>query len=82
MTKGPVNANPEHTCWFDETTITQLLERSGFAIDSIQYVQPPPDWASEPTDRWGFRAMAILYRLGLKMLSSPTIVVVARPKKV
>lgn len=34
---GNAGPNPEHTCWFCEKTITQLLHRHGFQIDRIQY---------------------------------------------
>jgi 2-polyprenyl-3-methyl-5-hydroxy-6-metoxy-1,4-benzoquinol methylase len=31
-------ANPEHTCWFDPQTITELLRRSGFETKEIRFV--------------------------------------------
>lgn len=30
--------HPEHTCWFDAQTIRQLLERCGFRVVSIRFV--------------------------------------------
>lgn len=30
--------NDEHTCWFDETTLAQLLGRYDFSIDEVLYV--------------------------------------------
>lgn len=30
--------NPEHTCWFDPQTISQLLERSGYRLVEIRFV--------------------------------------------
>lgn len=35
--EGKPPVNPEHTCWFDEETLTQLLRRYGFRIDRIFY---------------------------------------------
>lgn len=29
--------NPEHTCWHDRHTITELLKRSGWVVDSVRY---------------------------------------------
>ena len=31
-------ANPEHTCWFDPQTITELLRRNGFETKEIRFV--------------------------------------------
>ncbi len=35
--KGNAKPNPEHTCWFCEITLTQLLRRHGFQITKIHY---------------------------------------------
>lgn len=37
---GDVSCNEEHTCWFDERTLRQVLARHGFAIERIEYVPP------------------------------------------
>ncbi|MDP2340154.1 MAG: class I SAM-dependent methyltransferase [Deltaproteobacteria bacterium] len=31
--------HPEHTCWFCSDTITALLQRGGFAVESVEYVR-------------------------------------------
>ena len=31
--------NPEHTCWFCEDTIRQLLQRNGFDVVDVRYVR-------------------------------------------
>jgi SAM-dependent methyltransferase len=39
-------ANPEHTCWFDPQTINELLERCGFSLKELRFVDnilPDPD---------------------------------------
>ena len=36
---GGLLVNPEHTCWFCETTLTTLLERKGFRIIEIGYLR-------------------------------------------
>lgn len=65
---GPVNCNAEHTCWFDERTLRQVLARHGFAVDRVEYVRGP-----DP----GLRRL--LYALGVEVLGGVTLVVVARP---
>ena len=35
--KGYPTVNPEHTCWFDEVTLQQLLGRFGFSVEKIMY---------------------------------------------
>jgi hypothetical protein len=36
MTDYPKN-NPEHSCWFCPTTLSQLAQRHGMAVTSIEY---------------------------------------------
>lgn len=38
---GLPQTNPEHTCWFDETTVRQLLERYDFRVENVEYTRPP-----------------------------------------
>ena len=35
--RGYPTVNPEHTCWFDEVTLQQLLGRFGFSVEKIMY---------------------------------------------
>lgn len=35
---GRPRVNAGHTCWYDETTLRQLLERHGFGVVEIDYV--------------------------------------------
>ncbi|MFM7225424.1 MAG: class I SAM-dependent methyltransferase [Actinomycetota bacterium] len=35
---GRPRVNAGHTCWYDETTLTQLLVRHGFAVTEVAYV--------------------------------------------
>jgi SAM-dependent methyltransferase len=37
LVKGNSSPHPEHTCWYCECTIAQLLERHGFYIESFEY---------------------------------------------
>ena len=41
--------NLEHTCWYCAQTVRQLLEREGFAIDGIEFVDDLRASASSPT---------------------------------
>lgn len=59
--------NPDHVCWYDARTVTQLLNRFGFDSVRIQYIQP---------DEFGVSRM--LHRIGFKVLGSPTLVIVAK----
>jgi SAM-dependent methyltransferase len=35
--RGHSSPHPEHTCWFDEATLKQFLERNGFSIIEFDY---------------------------------------------
>jgi len=35
--RGYPTVNPEHTCWFDEVTLQQLLGRFGFSVEKSMY---------------------------------------------
>lgn len=37
LIKGGACPHPEHTCWYCEQTLTQLLERHGFYVERIEY---------------------------------------------
>jgi hypothetical protein len=38
MVRGYPAVNAEHTCWFDEVTLRQLIERFGFFVDKVIYL--------------------------------------------
>ena len=35
---GRARVNAEHTCWYDETTVSQLLRRHGFEVVEVSYL--------------------------------------------
>ncbi len=37
LIKGNSCPHPEHTCWYCEQTLTQLLERHGFSVERLEY---------------------------------------------
>ncbi len=37
LIKGGACPHPEHTCWYCEQTLSQLLERHGFEVETIEY---------------------------------------------
>lgn len=65
---GEVFANEEHTCWFDERTIRQILNRHQFEITTVKYIK-----ASTPG------ITSSLYRLGLELLGGTSLLVHAKP---
>lgn len=67
---GEVYCNEEHTCWFDNRTIRQALQRHGFKIDKISYIK-----ASD------FGITKFLYSLGLRNLGGTSILINAKPIK-
>lgn len=38
LLRGEAGANPEHTCWFTEQVLRQLVARHGFEVSQIAYV--------------------------------------------
>lgn len=39
---GGLEVNAEHTCWFCEITLRQLLERNGYKIERMDYIRHQP----------------------------------------
>lgn len=76
---GNVYANPEHTCWFDERTLTQLLERTGFTVEKVGYLEPGTDGVISRNNPNLISLTALWYRLGFDLLGSTTLLVVATP---
>lgn len=61
-----VPSNPEHTCWFDERTLRQLLNRHEFEVKNIAYVRPSQAGISR-----------VLYDLGREAVGGTTLLVTA-----
>lgn len=70
---GRPRVNSGHTCWFDETTLTQLLERHGFSVLEIDYV------GHRTPGRWRSLAAGAVRALLPERLARNTLLVVARP---
>lgn len=62
--------NPEHCVWFDETTLTQLVEKHGFKLVSLEYVEPPKKGLT-----W------FVYSIGLKKLGGTSLLAVFRKRR-
>lgn len=45
---GPARVNSDHVCWYCEDTLSQLLERAGFAVVELRYLHhaTPGRWRS------------------------------------
>jgi SAM-dependent methyltransferase len=65
-----VHSNEEHTCWFDEWTLQQVLRRHGFETDEVRYVRPPI---------WGISQT--LYDLGQTPVGGSHLLVIASPEE-
>jgi len=48
LLSGKVGANKEHTCWFTEKVLRQLLKRFGLKIKSISYVDDIYQYYNKP----------------------------------
>jgi len=59
---GKVSANKEHTCWFTEKVLRQLLKRFGFQIKSCAYVDDVYQYYRKPKHvlLWPFMAIFFL----------------------
>lgn len=64
---GEVYSNEEHTCWFDERTLTQVLDRHEFEVNDVIYVR-----ASDPG------ITRLLYDVGLRTIGGTSLLVKAR----
>lgn len=65
---GDVNANEEHTCWLDETTLEQILNRHGFEVTRVEYIVPTTKGIT-----------SLFYALGFDLLGGTSLLVVAEP---
>ena len=71
--------NLEHTCWYCAQTVRQLLEREGFAINGIEFVDDLRAGASSPTLYREFARVWGVSRRFLPVRIRSTIVVDASP---
>ena len=72
--------NPDHACWFDPQTIRQLLERCGFRIDKLWFVD---DLQPDIDPSWYYKAFCSAWRLFRPFWPRRfrnTVVVVASPR--
>ena len=70
---GTPRVNKDHTCWFCEDTIQQLLQRHGFVVTNIQYI-------SHQTPGLVRRIISNIFRLFLpNKLAWNTLLVVTKP---
>lgn len=69
VVQGEAVGNDEHTCWFDATTLTQLLEREGYRILEIDTVRPSAPGVSR-----------VLYDTGFKTIGGTRLIAVATPE--
>jgi 2-polyprenyl-3-methyl-5-hydroxy-6-metoxy-1,4-benzoquinol methylase len=70
---GTPKVNGDHTCWYCEDTLRQLLERNGYAVDSITYLH------HETPGRWRARLTRIVRSPLPDRVAWNTLVAVARP---
>lgn len=69
LVNDSVRCNDEHTCWFDERTLRQLLARRRFDVERVEYVRPSSAGVSQ-----------VLYDLGRQQLGGASLLVVATPE--
>jgi hypothetical protein len=41
------HVNPGHVCWFDKVTLTQLLNRNGFEVETTKYIGLDKDYSGK-----------------------------------
>lgn len=68
--------NTDHTCWFDSTTLTQLLSRYGFQPIEIEYVGDCQLTKNDPLQSGGW----VCERVLPDRIGKSTLVVVAQRK--
>jgi 2-polyprenyl-3-methyl-5-hydroxy-6-metoxy-1,4-benzoquinol methylase len=70
---GTPRVNADHTCWYCEDTLSQLLERNGFQVREVRYLRHPTPGTVRPIVAQGLR------RLLSERLAWNTLLVVAEP---
>jgi len=71
---GKPRVNGDHTCWYCEDTLRQLLERNGYEIVSMAYLR------HRATGRLRTRVASAIRRLLPERLAWNTLLVVAKPR--
>ena len=74
---GEVHVNPEHTCWFDERTLTEILSRQGLRLKSFQYASAPRFKATLSLESIDASITRTVRRIGFDTLTGYSIVAVA-----
>ena len=52
LLRGKAGANPEHTCWFTEQVLSQLVDRYDMFIDEIDYVDDTYQYYNKNNIKW------------------------------
>lgn len=84
--RGRPPMNPEHTCWFDENTLRQLLERVGFYIIKVFYMTEKymctmyKECGGKPLRLKGVSVRLIEKLIPFKKLKYGTIIIIAQKK--
>jgi len=52
LQRGKSGANPEHSCWFTEQVLSQLVERYDMYIDEVDYVDDTYQYYKNSTILW------------------------------
>lgn len=50
--RGEAGANPEHTCWFTEQVLRQLVERHGLEVSEVAYVDDTYQYYPASNLKW------------------------------
>lgn len=76
--RNHVHSNEEHTCWYDERTLRQLLKRKQFAVNDITELVAPPSSVEQPILKTAFKAVGKLPLPDKQR--APTLVASATPE--
>lgn len=71
--RPPARVNADHTCWFCETTLRQMVDKCGFRVDELRYV------AHETPGRARSTVVTALRRVLPDQLAWNTLLAVCRP---
>lgn len=81
LARGEAGANPEHTCWFTEQVIKQLVDRYGLEVAEIAYVDDTYQYYPKSNLKWlPFLAMNYLL-VRIRHQFAETLCVVLRKKR-
>jgi len=79
--RGYPSVNPDHTCWFDEITLRQLLDRFGFSVVKLLYITEKRTTGYEKLKESPFTFRLFEKLIPFKKIKYGTIIVVAKSKK-